>query len=65
MTYVLKIPARYTANTATPEEKEIYEFYKQWIQDLNNGVERGYILPSAFDPESRQPLFEIIDTEKL
>lgn len=65
MTLVLKIPMRYFDKNASAEDKETLEYYKQWIQDLNDGVERGYLLPQAFDPESRQPLFEIVDTERV
>lgn len=63
--YVLRMPARYLSDTASEKEKEVYEYYKQWIIDLNNNAPRGYILPGDCDLETRRPLFEIVDTEKL
>ena len=43
---------------ASPAEQEIYSYYKQVIRNIQNNEQGGLIIPQAFDPESRQPLFE-------
>lgn len=54
----LKIPPRYMSPDATQEEKDIYEYYKRVIRNIQNNEQGGLILPQAFDPEARLPLFE-------
>lgn len=66
--YVMRIPYRYMAEDATPDDKAIYEYYKGVLADIQNGTQRGLIMPSDRDPETRQHLFElewIADTDKL
>lgn len=55
---VIKIPPRYMSDDATPEEKAIYEHYQRIIRNIHNNEQAGLVLPQAFDPESRQPLFD-------
>ena len=55
---LLKIPPRYMSADASPAEQEIYSYYKQVIRNIQNNEQGGLIIPQAFDPESRQPLFE-------
>lgn len=54
----LYIPPRYMSTEASPAEKDIYEYYKRIIRNIQNNEQSGMILPQAFDPESRQPLFK-------
>lgn len=54
----LYIPPRYMSADATPEEKEVYEYYKRVIRNIQMNEQSGLILPQMFDPESRQPLFK-------
>jgi hypothetical protein len=54
----LYIPPRYMSADASDAEKEIYEYYKRIIRNIQNNEQSGMILPQAFDPESRQPLFK-------
>lgn len=54
----LYIPPRYMSADASPAEKDIYEYYKRIIRNIQNNEQSGMILPQAFDPESRQPLFK-------
>lgn len=56
---VLYIPAQYMAPDASPEQKLIYESYKNIIRNIQNNSQSGLILPSNVDPETRQKLFEI------
>lgn len=54
----LYIPPRYMSEDASDSEKAIYEYYKRMIRNIQNNEQSGMILPQAFDPESRQPLFK-------
>jgi hypothetical protein len=55
---VLYLPPRYMSEDASQEEKEIYAYYQRVIRNLQFNEQAGLILPQAFDPESRQKLFE-------
>ncbi len=54
----LYIPPRYMSEDASEAEKAIYDYYKRIIRNIQNNEQSGMILPQAFDPESRQPLFK-------
>lgn len=54
----LYIPPRYMSEDASEAEKAVYEYYKRIIRNIQNNEQSGMILPQAFDPESRQPLFK-------
>lgn len=54
----LKIPPRYMSPDATDEEREIYSYYQRVIRNIQNNEQGGLILPQAYDPEARLPLFE-------
>jgi hypothetical protein len=54
----LYLPPRYMSEDASPAEKAIYEYYKNVIRNIQMNEQSGLILPQAFDPESRQPMFK-------
>lgn len=54
----LYLPPRYMSEDASPAESRIYEYYKQVIRNIQMNEQSGLILPQAFDPESKQPLFK-------
>lgn len=54
----LYLPPRYMSEDATQSEKRIYEYYKNVIRNIQMNEQSGLILPQAFDPDSRQPLFK-------
>lgn len=54
----LYLPPRYMSEDATEAEKRIYEYYKNVIRNIQMNEQSGLILPQAFDPDSRQPLFK-------
>jgi len=62
---VLSIPAQYMAPDASPEQKAMYEMFKNIIRNIQNNQQSGLILPSAVDPETRQKLFnfELVSTD--
>jgi len=47
------------SSEATPAQKEIYNYYMRVLNNMQAGVQAGMILPSATDPETRQPLFKL------
>ncbi len=61
---------------ASPEQKLIYENFKNIVRNLQSGTQSGVILPSAVDPDTRKELFNLellskegtgksFDTEKI
>lgn len=42
---------------ATNEQKAIYQYYMNMVRNLERNEQSGIVLPNAYDPESRQPLF--------
>lgn len=57
-TPVIKIPAVYLSPDATPEQKAIRDYYYNMVRNLERNEQSGIVLPNAYDPESRQPLFD-------
>lgn len=62
---VLRIPPQYMSADATPEQKAIYEYYKNVLRNIQVNSQSGLILPQAFDPDVKEPLFdvELLSTE--
>jgi hypothetical protein len=56
---VMYIPAQYMSEDASDEQKAIYEQFKNITRNLQQNSQSGVILPSAHDPETRTPLFEL------
>lgn len=56
---VLKIPPQYMSSDASAEQKQIYEYYKNVLRNIQMNSQSGLILPQVIDPDSRQPLFNI------
>lgn len=54
----LYLPPRYMSADASDAEKAIYDYYKNVIRNIQMNEQSGLILPQAFDPDSRQPLFK-------
>lgn len=53
------------ADDASPETKAVYDYFKNAIRNIQSNQQSGLILPSAYDPETRQPLFsfELVSTD--
>lgn len=52
------IPPQYMSADATPEQKQIYEMFKNIVRNIQNNQQAGLVIPQAFDPDSKQPLFK-------
>lgn len=55
---LLKMPPRYMSEDASDSEKQVYAYYQNVIRNIQNNEQGGLIIPQAFDPDSRQPLFD-------
>lgn len=72
---ILMIPPQYLSEDATPAQKSIRAYYEQSMRNLQMNQQSAMILPMAYDPETRQPLFKLellsldgkkaMDTDKI
>ena len=53
------IPPQYLSEDATPEQKSIKNYYEQAMRNLQMNQQSAMILPNAYDPESKKPLFSL------
>lgn len=56
---VMTIPAQYMSSDASPDQKIIYETFKNIIRNIQQNSQSGIILPSNTDPDTKQKLFDI------
>ena len=47
------------SNDASESQKAIYSYYQNALRNLQQNSQAGFILPQAFDPETKQPLFDL------
>jgi hypothetical protein len=55
----LYIPPQYLSSDATPEQVKIRTYYEQAMSNLQVNQQSAMMLPQAFDPETKQPLFKM------
>lgn len=56
---ILSIPPQYMSADASPEQKTIFENFKNILRNLQQGSQSAVILPNVFDPDTRQSLFKL------
>lgn len=56
---VLSIPPQYLSADASPDQKAIYAYYQNAMRNMQMNQQSALILPNAYDPESKQPLFKL------
>lgn len=56
---MLKLPAQYLSADASVEQKAIRSYYENAIRNMQAGSQAGVILPGNFDPDTKQPLFDL------
>jgi len=56
---ILYIPPQYLSSEATPEQKVIRSYYERAMANLQMNQQSAMILPNAFDPDTKQPLFKL------
>jgi hypothetical protein len=56
---VLEIPAQYMSSEASPDQKAMYETFKNLVRNIQSNSQSGIILPSATDPDTRTKLFSL------
>lgn len=52
------IPPQYLAADATPEQVAIRKMYENIVRNIHFNEQAGLVMPMAFDPDSKQPLFD-------
>jgi len=53
------LPPQYLATDASPEQKAVRAFYENVMRNLQLNQQSALMLPNAYDPETRQPLFKL------
>lgn len=56
---VLKLPPQYLSSDASNEQKAIRAYYENVMRNLQLNQQSALILPQAYDPDTRQPLFNL------
>lgn len=56
---VLMLPAQYLSANASADQKEIVAYYETQMRNLQMNEQTAMILPLAYDPETRQPMFKL------
>lgn len=56
---VLYLPPQYLSTDAPPEQQAIRKYYEKALALLQQNQQSAMMLPQAFDPETRQPLFKL------
>lgn len=56
---VLKLPPQYLSQDASAEQKAIRAYYENVMRNLQMNQQSALILPQAFDPDTRQPMFQL------
>lgn len=55
---VMEVPAEITMSSAPPEMQAIYNTVKQIVQNVRRDQQEGLVMPQAYDPETKQPLYK-------
>jgi hypothetical protein len=56
---VLSIPPQYLSADASESQKAIKTYYENAMRNLQMNQQSAMILPNAYDPDTRQPLFKL------
>jgi hypothetical protein len=56
---ILMIPPQYLSEDASPSQKAIKSYYENAMRNLQMNQQSAMILPNAYDPETKQPLFKL------
>lgn len=54
----IEIPPQYLSPDASPDQKLVFEQFRQIIDNYNAGRQRGLLVPNMVDIESKLPLFK-------
>jgi hypothetical protein len=55
---LLKLPAQYMSTDASPEQKILFENFKNIARNMQVNAQSSLVLPSDVNPETRAPLFD-------
>jgi hypothetical protein len=55
---IVSLPPQYMDPDASPENKAVYKAYQDLVNNVAAGTQRGIVMPTVFDPETKGKLFE-------
>lgn len=55
---IVTLPPKLMDANASPEDKAVYQAYQTLVQNVAAGQQRGIIMPSMADPDTKTPLFD-------
>ena len=56
---VMWLPPEYMSSDATPEQKSFYTHAQNVVRNSQMNSQAGLIMPKMYDPDTRQPLFDV------
>ncbi len=56
---ILMLPPQYLSEDASPSQKAVKAYYENAMRNLQINQQSAMILPMAYDPDTRQPLFKL------
>ena len=56
---LLTLPPKMMDSNATTQEQLAYQAYQTLINNMAAGTQRGVIMPAMFDPETKQPIYDL------
>ena len=56
---ILSMPPQYLSKDSTPDQVAIRQYYERSMANLQMNQQSAMILPNAYDPDTRQPLFKL------
>jgi hypothetical protein len=58
-TMVMWLPAQMMGEDATPGQKQMLAYAENAVRNAQNNSQSGFVMPTIYDPETRQPLFKL------
>jgi hypothetical protein len=55
---IVGLPPKYMDANAAPEDKAVYDAYKNVVNNVAAGTQRGIVMPLMYDPDTKQPVFD-------
>lgn len=55
---VARVPADYLSPNASPEKKKMVDAFRKMVRGVRRDENEGLIMPTQYDPDTKQPLFD-------
>lgn len=56
---VIECPAEITMSTAPSDQQQVYQTLKKIVTNIRRDQQEGIVMPQAYDPETKQPLYKL------